>query len=177
MKPRITEQPFVDALARRARSEPSPVTVPVLGTGDRLVGITNTSRNATTAFQLMEWLASGDISTQLALSAPGQLPARRSQLTSPDWFDAKLGMVEREALGKRIERSFSTESYVQVPRIPGVDRYLTALHDAERAVENGELEPRAALEKAAAKWEAITDELGRESQWQAYAKHLGIAEH
>ena len=36
--------------------------------------------------------------------------------------------------------------------------------------------PEDALKQAAAKWEHITDAHGRDSQRQAYLKHLGISE-
>jgi maltose-binding protein MalE len=176
MKPRITEPPFVAALARLKDSQPLCGDVPVLGTGDRLVGVTSTSRNAATAFKLLEWLASSEISAQLAASAPGTLPVRRSQLQSPAWYDAKLDAQERSELAQRIEHSFNSDKYVMIPRIPGVDRYMTSLDDAQRAVTERGVEPAAALAEAAAQWEAITDELGRDSQREAYAKHLGITE-
>jgi hypothetical protein len=53
---------------------------------------------------------------------------------------------------------------------------MKSLDDAQRAVTEGGVEPAAALAEAAAEWEAITDELGRDSQREAYAKHLGITE-
>ena len=62
-----------------------------------------------------------------------------------------------------------------IPRIPGVDEYVAALDDAVKAA-LGKVAPQAALQQAAARWEKITDAHGRETQRDAYLKHLEITE-
>src|SRR5262249_36906150 len=60
LKPRITEQPFVDALtqmrdasiSKNSAQSNTSQHVPILGSGDRLVAVTNSSHNAASAFKL-----------------------------------------------------------------------------------------------------------------------------
>ena len=74
MTPRITERPFVESLAQLANSnndadEAVPISatsVPVLAYGDRLAGVTTLSRNAASAFKLLE------IDQKEKLFRPGQ---------------------------------------------------------------------------------------------------------
>ena len=63
-----------------------------------------------------------------------------------------------------------------VPRIPGVDQYMAALDVAVRSALQNSVTPSEALVEAARQWEKITDSLGRDSQREAYLKHLGISD-
>src|SRR4029079_13020558 len=68
MKPRITEPAFVEALtqlaerahadeAKKPDSDSKQPLIPVFGFIDRLIAVTASSRNAASAFKLLEWLA------------------------------------------------------------------------------------------------------------------------
>jgi hypothetical protein len=182
MRPRVAEPEFVDALARLATAgtpdlQSRPATaprVPVLGIGDRLAAVTTASRNAATAFQLLGWLAGPEISSQLARAGSATLPVRRSLASSPAWYDASTSAGRRNELGHMLEQSLGGERCLVVPRIPGLEKYLAALDTAVERVLSSELQSPAALDAAAAQWEAITDAIGRESQREAYLKHLDI---
>jgi hypothetical protein len=184
MKPRITEPVFVEALRRflSAEERPAPLEppakrrVPVLGLGDRLAAVTTASRNAASAFRLLAWLATPDVSTQFARIGDGTMPVRKSLAESPVWYDSKLGAGERAELGKTSEAALSGNECLIVPRIPGVDQYMAALDEAVANVVAGQAKPEDALKQAAQKWEKITDTHGRETQRRAYLKHLGISE-
>jgi hypothetical protein len=183
MRPRITEPPFVDALARLAKSnesgaprEDSSRRVPVLGFADRLIAVTSGSRNAASAFELAEWLASADISSQFARAGDGAMPVRRSLASSAAWYDSNFSASERADLGKRVEAALSVQRGLIVPRIAGVDEYMAALDEAVNDAASKKTVPQAALEKAAKRWEEITDAHGRDAQRAAYLKHLGIGE-
>jgi hypothetical protein len=184
MRPRITEPAFVNALTQMVQSsdnaekseEATAITVPVLGYSDRLVAVTNSSRNAASAFKLLEWLATSDISSQLASAGDGTLPVRRSLASSPSWYGSQVPASERDDVAKSLRAAMEQPKCLLFPRIPGVDDYTAALEEAvESAVREG-VPPRDALANAAEKWEKITDTLGRDSQRQAYLKHLGIAD-
>jgi multiple sugar transport system substrate-binding protein len=151
-----------------------PRQVPLLGIGDRLAAVTTSSRNAATAFQLLAWLAEPEISTQFARAGDGTMPVRRSLASSSQWYDTTLSASERSDLAKALDDSLNGEVCFIVPRIPGIDEYLAALADAVEDVLADEAEPQAALEKAAATWEQITERRGREEQRQAYLRHLGF---
>jgi len=184
MKPRIAEPPFVDALAQmvqskaengsvRSRGGPA---VPVLGYSDRLIAVTNSSRNAATAFKLLEWLASPETSSQLARAGDGTMPVRRSLASSAAWYEPRLSAGERAERGKSLEAALDQSEFVLIPRIPGVDDYLAALDQAVKEALSEGVAPRAALDKASRRWEEITATRGRDDQRQAYLKHLGFGE-
>jgi ABC-type glycerol-3-phosphate transport system substrate-binding protein len=184
MTPRIAEKPFVSALqqmvlpaASEDRSETNRArNVPVLGYNDRLAAVTSTTRNAASAFKLLEWLAQSDTSTQLASAAGGMMPARRSLASSPSWYDSNVDVRERSDLAKALEATLSGERCLLIPRIPGVDEYISALDEAVREAASGSVAPQTALDSVAKRWEVITESRGRESQREAYRKHLGVSE-
>jgi ABC-type glycerol-3-phosphate transport system substrate-binding protein len=188
MKPRIAEPEFIDVLRQFAKSAKEPGIghaldrranqrrVPVLGYGDRLVAVTKSSRNAASGFKLAAWLASAEISTQLARAAGDVMPVRRSLALSPSWYDPSVTSAERAARGKTLQVALSGQDGFLIPRIQGIDAYLEALDKAVvDAVVNG-TEPEVALSEAAAQWERITNSHDRNAQRQAFLNHLGIAE-
>jgi multiple sugar transport system substrate-binding protein len=148
----------------------------VLGRGDHIVAVTSATRNAASAFKLLEWLASAEISTQLASAFEGSLPVRRSLGSSPAWYGTNVSADERIKRGRLLEQALSCDRYLLVPRLPGVDEYLAVLDDAVDDFRYGDAEPQVTLDEVAAKWEAITDRLGRDKQRAAYLKHLNIIE-
>jgi hypothetical protein len=183
MRPRIAEPPFVEALtglvkSHRAAEEVDSVdvSVPVLGYADRLVSVTSTSRNAATAFRLLEWFALPDISSQLARAGQGVLPVRRSLASSPVWYGSNVSPSERSNLSDAVSKALSQPAVLMIPQIPGVDEYMAALNDAAGAAVHADLPPQQALEEAAKKWEQITDSHGRDRQQMAYLKRLGLAD-
>jgi ABC-type glycerol-3-phosphate transport system substrate-binding protein len=174
MKPRITEPSFAEALARL----PSSGNVdgmrcpPLLGQGDQIAAVTSATRNAASAFKLLEWLASAEISTQLAGALEGSLPVRRSLASSQAWFGPGVSADERVRRGRLLEQALSCDCFLFVPRIPGVDDYLAALD----AIDQDTVDRAQALANVAAQWEAITDRLGRDKQRAAHLKHLNLSE-
>jgi hypothetical protein len=182
MQSRISERGFVDTLRQLVRTGPDKIRngtdfvldVPVVGFGDRLVGVTTATRNGASAFKLAAWLASGEISTQLASAADLQRPVRRSLVASPEWYSDSLTADDRSTLAKGMVRVLSGETCLMIPRIPGVDEYVAALDEAVRNAFNSEATPEVALQQAAQRWDEITHAHGRERQRLAYLKHLGI---
>jgi hypothetical protein len=188
MKPRIAESPFVDALTRLAQlnadttgAEKPAASVnesqlPILGYNDRLIAVTTSSRNAASAFNLIEWLAQPDSSTQFARLGLGVLPVRISLASSAAWYDPALTASQRSEVSKTLVAELSGEKCLVVPRIPGIDEYLVALDDAVKAAVVDKVPPTDALQKASKKWEQITEARGRDAQREAYQKHLGISD-
>ena len=60
-------------------------------------------------------------------------------------------------------------------RIPGGRHYRDALQRAIEAALSGRQAPAKALADAATRWQAITDELGRDTQRNAYRQSLGLS--
>jgi hypothetical protein len=175
MKPRITDPAFIENLERLPRRGDTTV-LPVLGYSDRLIAVTSASRNAASAFKLLAWLAQADTSSQLAQAGSPTFPVRESLAASPTWYGSEMPAEERLATGSALKRMLTAQQCLSVPRIPGVDQYMTALDEAVRSVINSESTPEEALQKAAQHWEQITDVHGREAQREAYLEHLGINE-
>jgi hypothetical protein len=179
MKPRITGLAFMGALKRMQREgdgSEADVSIPVLGFGDRLIAVTSSSRNAASAFKLLTWLAQADTSTQLTRAGSRMLPVRQSLASSPSWYNSDVSADERIETGKRLERLLSAPRCLLVPRIPGVDQYMGALDEAVNSALDGQATPDESLQRAAQRWEEITEAHGRESQRESYLKHLGINE-
>ena len=179
MKPRLTDSAIVEALEQLVQKTALPAdrpTLPILGHSDRLMGVTASSRNAASAFGLIEWLAQPETSTQFARLDSGVLPARISLASSPTWYDSKLTASQRAELSKSLIADLSGEKSLMIPRIPGIDEYLEALNDAVKSAVADKVPPAVALQKAADKWEQITEAHGRDAQRDAYRKHLGISD-
>jgi hypothetical protein len=191
MKPRIAEPEFVAAMAELAESQTSgrgsqpragvarqekEHEVPVVGYGDRLVAVSASSRNAASAFKLLEWLTRADVSRQLEPAGLGMLPARKSLATSPKWYPPEMSPEDRARLAEKLVARMNSEVALVIPRIPAVDEYLSFLAEAVTLSMAKSASPQAALEQAARRWELITDAHGRDSQRKAYLRHLGIDE-
>jgi hypothetical protein len=184
MKPRITDRVFVDALQRYSKSETSTLAeasgaerfVPVLGFADRLVGVSTASRNGASAFKLIAWLASADVSTQLVVPGERLLPVRRSLAATSSRSNSTQPPGERAETAKTLEAALDAEQCLLVPRIPGVDEYMAALDEAAKTPVANKAAADAALRKVAERWEQITSAHGRDAQRRAYLKHLQITE-
>ncbi len=154
-----------------------PVGVVLLGVEGRLVAVTTATRNAVPAFQLAQWLTAGDVAVGLSSRSTGTLWYRASQAgSSAKWMKGLKVVPGGEPVTKVVAAALATDSPVLVPRIPAIDEYLSVLADAVRTAPADEATATAALEGVAAKWEAITERLGREKQLGAYRRHLGETE-
>ncbi len=104
-----------------------------------------------------------------------QLYAPRGSATSEDYtavgFDA--GDMERyiNSYGSNV---YDKTTYLTYLRIPGTLEYLQESLDIRLSeAMTDQLTPQAALDAAAADWERVTDDLGRESQLQIYQQAIG----
>jgi hypothetical protein len=178
MKPRITEPAFAAALDTVTNTGLDFFDeVPVFGWNDRMVAVTNSSRNGASAFKLIAWLASAEISSQLARAGTPLMPVRPSLASSAAWYDTPKDANGRAMAGGMLATALRSEKCLLIPRIPVVDEYVAALDDAVKSVSKDKTPPQEALAKAAERWEKITEKHGREQQRRAYLKHLGIDEH
>jgi hypothetical protein len=183
MKPRIDDPVFVEALEGFGKGEPPKQStrdenrvVPVLGFSDRMVAVASTSRNGASAFQLIAWLASPDISTQLASAAERMMPVRKSLASSPAWAGSTKSSGEQPEPKKTLEAALNAEQCLLVPRIPGIDEYMSVLDEAVKSPGHDKAAAEMALKKVADQWEQITEAHGRDAQRRAYLKHLQINE-
>ena len=174
------EMPGADQVFNQSTGEWEPVPnasrgVPLLA-GGTLIAVTTTSRNATSAFELAVWLSSSEIVSQIVPAGTVLLPGRRSNLPLADrWIADSTDLGGRAKVAHVVEAALTRDDYLMVPRIPGVDKYLTELTNAVTMALRGEQSPASALEQATHRWNEITDGLGRDSQRRAYLNHLGQA--
>ncbi len=151
------------------RSE-SPITL--LGATGRLASVTAASRNATSAFKLLEWLCCGKTATQLSSRSRQTLWHRGSQLSVAErWLT--VPQQKNRAIAQLTAKALRREACFLVPRIPGIDQYLASLSGAVRRAVQGE-DAAVALQQAAQRWSEITERYGPESQLGAYRQHLGL---
>lgn len=160
------------------RTEQDGQRVTLLGLAGRQASLSANSANPHEAFQLLAWLSGknwgGAIGSVSSASAATTL-YRRSQLRAPmPWVDAGTDAEAARVYGETVRDALSQSNYLFVPRIPGHERYLAALDTAAAEALGGGATAAAALAKAAAAWEAITDELGRDEQRKAYRQSLGL---
>jgi hypothetical protein len=184
MKPRIASPAFVAAMTKfwsrsyigwEAGSDGN--VIPVVGYADKMVSVAAGSRNAASAFKFIAWLTTAEVSSQLASVGEPTVPVRRSHAAVVSNGTNKTVDNLRKESAKFLTDALSGHECLVIPRIPGVDEYIAALDEAADAVSSGKMQPQAALEKAAAQWEKITDAHDRDKQRQAYLKHLNIGEH
>ncbi len=143
----------------------------VLGFAGRSASVTTSSRNATSAFKLLAWLASGETAIELSSRSQATVWFRHSQASRADrWLPDRGG----EETAELLTRLLSSDNYFLLPRLPEIDRYLAALDEAVGQAIRGELPPAEALESAGDQWEKLTESLGRNQQLLAYRRHLGL---
>ncbi len=135
--------------------------------GGFALGVSADSANKDAAYLFIQWMNSPQTSLQRVM-LPFALrdPFRNSHFDSPlyqsMWPAAPeyLSTLEAAAMAGQFELG-----------IPGAREYTEALDQAITAAYAGE-DPQAALDAAAAKWDEITDRLGRDAQKAAYETWL-----
>lgn len=145
---------------------PEPGGRPCLAGGFAL-GVSPDSKNKEAAYLFIQWMNSPEISLQRVM-LPFALrdPFRKSHFASPLyqslWASAPdyLAALQESASRGQFELG-----------IPGAREYAEALDNALTAAYAG-TDPKAALDEAAAKWNEITDRLGRENQMEQYETWL-----
>jgi ABC-type glycerol-3-phosphate transport system substrate-binding protein len=149
--------------------------VPVWAISGRLGGVMATSRRGGAAANLLALVATADWGRKVLAKGPRAGVSRLTQLERPDdWVDSQLAGEPARQFAKVVANSQRLPAWMAVPRIPGRDRYLTALDEAVRKAVRGERSVAECLEEAATAWRGITDELGRDAQKKAYRRCLGI---
>jgi multiple sugar transport system substrate-binding protein len=157
---------------QRAADEPQ--RIPLLAAAGRLGSVTRESSRSKAALHVLAIL-SAEESRNVAAASPAATLYRRRHLATPaDWYPATGNEEETKSYAEAAEQSLSRGVWMFSPRIPGRERYLAALDDAVRKALAKELSARNALTQAAEKWDAITEDLGREKQLAAYRRSLGL---
>lgn len=149
---------------------------PYVGSGGWLASVTAGSKGPDAAHDLLVHVGSKDASLAAAAQVGSSVTPFRTWHMSrvSDWLKTGLsGDSARDYLGV-VQASLRHTNAVVDVRIPGSDRYWEALERAYSRALAGEEKPEAALRAAAAEWNKITDEIGRDAQRAAYRDSLGL---
>lgn len=146
----------------------------LVASSGRLIAVTRSSRNAATAFRYATWLVGPENAREVS-SASNHVANCRGSF-------ARVGDAWRDSKSRELARQFSQSAaealrmprLLIAPRLPGAERYLRLLGNKVRDAIDGE-PPEDALREAASEWEAISQEIGREEQHQAYLRSVNAA--
>ncbi len=125
------------------------------------------------AWDLAAHLGGKDISLWMAIYPSGFQPYRQSHFNVEDWV--AVGYPEEFAksyLDSELN-SYNHPNAAIEPRIPGIFQYYVEAELQLAKAFAGEISAQEALDATAAKWEEITDQLGREQQIKLYQAALG----
>jgi multiple sugar transport system substrate-binding protein len=151
--------------------------VPLLSVAGRMGSIVKDSPRRLTAARVLAWVSSPkkNPAHEISPSSDATSMYRSSQLGNPRmWVDEALAAGAADSYREVVTQTHLRVTPLISVRIPGRRRYLAALDQAVHAVLRGEKAPQEALDVAAAKWEQITDSIGRDMQRDAYQRSLGI---
>ena len=120
-------------------------------------------------------LGGKDIALWMAAYPSGYQPYRNSQFAYDEWEAAGYdrAFVE-DYLGSNLD-SYNHPNAAVEPRIPGIFQYYSIAEDELVKGINGQYAgAQETADAIAAAWEAITDQIGRESQVALYRASLGL---
>jgi hypothetical protein len=75
-----------------------------------------------------------------------------------------------------LTRLLTADNSYLLPRLPGIEEYLAALHRELAPAFRGESNVEQALQRSARAWQNITQRRGVHRQLRAYRRHLGLEE-
>lgn len=156
------------------RPGPDESRVDLVGFSGLLASVSQEGRNTEWAFRFLEWLGSKPINLVTIVDSPLSGPMRASHLGDPTrWTGTRIPDSASEQYVDVIRDCNERPVVFMFPRLPGQEQYTAALDQNIRACLKGDLEPKAALEKTAEQWEAITEERGRQNQIRALRSDAG----
>ena len=157
-----------------SRREDEPSRIPLTGIAGRLGAVTREARRPGEAADVLSWICGKDWSSQIARRSSATTLFRKSQVVEPQRWVAPEAAGVAEEYAKLVEKLQSRTIVLTSLRIPGRKRYLAALDEAVRSAVRGQASPADALATAAEKWRSISEELGLDSQREAYSRSLGL---
>ena len=142
--------------------------------GNWTILVNKASKNKKLAFEFASHMTSPLLTKELTtMSWTGINPSRYSHFKDiPAWADSGFSEESAKAYLDIISNSLDNKNVMVDIRIPGASQYYDAISTYIDLAIKGELSPKDALNRAAMKWEKITDSLGREKQIKLYKKSL-----
>ena len=125
------------------------------------------------AWDLVKHLTGRDISMWMMVYPSGMNPWRTSHFDGAEWTVAGYPEDYAQAYLNSIMDSYNHPNRIVDLRIPGTGQYWILMEDAWTRAITGEVDPQTALDEAAAAWDELTDQLGRENQLALYQASIG----
>ncbi len=126
------------------------------------------------SWDLISHLTSKDISAWMSVYPSGMNPWRESHFNAEEWTVSGFPEAEAQEYLDSIRDSYNHPNRIVDLRIPGQGQYFEALEASYTRAVTGEVTAQQALDDAAARWNEITDTLGRERQVELYQASLGL---
>ncbi len=156
------------------RAGGEPTTVPLLASAGRLAALTHSGRRSSAANKMLLWLGGFELGNIVCPTSPATTLFRSSQISSARrWVNPQLGDRAATEYGELLRDSQSQSTWLLSIRIPARQKYLMALDLAVHRALDGEPADKS-LSEAAASWQQITDEIGRDKQKAAYTRSIGL---
>lgn len=151
---------------------------PFLAFGGWVAGVARNSTNQDAAWNYIAWMSSPENSLRdVVTSGTGINPYRFTHFTSIDaWTKALTRTAASEYLNV-VRTSLDSPHVALDLRIPGFYRYTEALETELSGILHGTVSIRRGMQQVAEAWDAITDDLGVESQLAAYRSSMGLSKH
>ncbi|MER3439150.1 MAG: sugar ABC transporter substrate-binding protein [Chloroflexota bacterium] len=125
------------------------------------------------AWDLAAHLGGKDISLWTAVYPSGFQPYRQSHFNVEDWVAVGYPEEFAKSYLDSEANSYNHPNAAIEPRIPGIFQYYVEAELQLAKAFAREISAQEALDATAAKWEEITDQLGREQQTKLYQAALG----
>ena len=172
--PGSTEAYDVSDLSWETRREDEDPHVTLLGVAGRVGVVLGESKWPKAAFRLLYWL-SYEQSSQASAKSPATTLFRQSHLQSAGtWVEPPVPAAAAAQYAAITQQTLSRPQCLFALRIPGRADYLAALDEAVHKAVKGEATPRESLQQAADRWREVTQQLGVETQREAYWSSLGL---
>ncbi len=149
--------------ATRQSGEPN--VVDLHGMESLLASQTKNSRRPQSAAEFLNWLTESSISQTLFRANPSRGPFRITHLgDTKAWIGDHFSPEFETAFTNQRKDAHDQALIMTLPKILRAGEYLKILDDEIRVALKSDLSSKKTLEKVAAAWEALTDQIGRKTQ-------------
>jgi len=145
-----------------------------LGWGLYVMKVAETEGVVDASWDLISHLSGRDVSAWMSVYPSGMNPWRESHFDAAEWEVSGFPVAEAEEYLTSIRDSYNHPNRIVDLRIPGVGQYWGAAEAEWARAVSGDVSAQEALDAAAARWNEITDTLGRERQAELYRASLGL---
>ncbi len=144
-----------------------------IGWGLYVAKRTEEEGNNKAAWSAAAHLGGKDISLWMALYPSGMQCYRNSQFNIDEWASIGQPIEFVQSYLDSQQNSYNHPNGAVEPRIPGIFQYYSLAETELAQAYSGQKTAQEALDAAAAAWEDLTDQLGRENQIQLYQAAIG----